>query len=131
MRLRQEFERIVRQRLALTDEQVAKLRATNQRFAPERRALNERERGIRQAMRVEMQPGVAANDPHLSALIDSLFAVQRSRLETVQAEQRELATFLTPSQRVRYFALQEQMRRRIQTLLQRRAGPPGIADSGR
>jgi len=117
-RLRMRFEQIVRQRLQLTDQQVAQLRSSNQHFAPQRRALNMREREIRQSMRAELQPGVAANEQHVSALTDSLFGVQRARLDMLQSEQRDLATFLTPSQRVRYYALQEQLRRRVEALRQ-------------
>jgi hypothetical protein len=131
-RLRMRFEQIVRQRLQLTNQQVAQLRASNRRFAPQRRALAMREREIRQAMRAELQPGVAANEQHLSALTDSLFGVQRARLDMLQSEQRDLATFLTPSQRVRYYALQEQLRRRVEALRQQqqRMGQPNLEGPG-
>jgi hypothetical protein len=80
-RLRQRFEQIVRQRLQLTDDQMQKLRQTNQRFAAQRRALTEQERGLRSEIRRELQPGVAANQTHVAALTDSLFAIQRQRLD--------------------------------------------------
>ncbi len=118
-RLRMQFERIVRQRLQLTDAQVARLRATNQRFAPQRRDLQMRERQIRQAMRAELRPGAAPDENRLGTLVDSLFALQHERIDMLQSEQRELATFLTPSQRVRYYALQEQLRRRVEAMRQR------------
>jgi periplasmic protein CpxP/Spy len=118
-RLRMQFEMIVRQRLQLTDAQVVQLRSTNQQFAPQRRALAAREREIRQTMRAELQPGSTPNEQGLSGLTDSLFALQRTRLDMLQTEQRQLATFLTPSQRVRYYALQEQLRRRVEALRQR------------
>ncbi len=114
-----QFERIVRQRLQLTDAQVTQLRATNQRFAPQRRDLQMRERQIRQAMRAELQPGGAPDEKRLGTLVDSLFALQHERIDMLQSEQRELATFLTPSQRVRYYALQEQLRRRVEAMRQR------------
>ncbi len=118
-RLRMQFERIVRQRLQLTDAQVAQLRATNQRFAPQRRDLQMRERQIRQAMRAELRPGAVPDEKRLSGLVDSLFALQRERIDMLQSEQRDLATFLSPSQRVRYYALQEQLRRRVEAMRQR------------
>jgi capsule polysaccharide export protein KpsE/RkpR len=114
-----QFERIVRQRLQLTDAQVAQLRATNQRFAPQRRGLQMRERQIRQAMRAELQPGAVPDEKRLGGLVDSLFALQRERIDMLQSEQRDLATFLSPSQRVRYYALQEQLRRRVEAMRQR------------
>jgi hypothetical protein len=125
-RLRQQFEQIVRQRLQLTDAQVAQLRATNQQFAPQRRDLATRERQIRQAMRAELQPGTAPDETRLSTLIDSLFALQRQRIDMLQSEQHQLATFLTPSQRVRYYALQEQLRRRVEQMRQRQQMMQGM-----
>ena len=115
-RVRQRFEQIVRQRLHLTDEQLTELRQTNQHFAAPRRALAERERGLRQAMRQELRDGDAANQPLLASQIDSIFALQRSRLDLLMSEQRELARFLTPAQRVQYYALQEQLRLRVEQM---------------
>jgi hypothetical protein len=130
-RVRERFEQIVRQRLQLTDDQMQKLRQTNQRFAAQRRALTEQERGLRSEIRRELQPGVAANQTHVAALTDSLFAIQHQRLDMAQAEQKELATYLSPVQRVRYYGLQEQLRRRLELIRQRRQGaapPPSPAE---
>ena len=121
-RVRERFEQIVRQRLQLTDDQMQKLRQTNQRFAAQRRALTEQERGLRGEIRRELQPGVAANQTHVAALADSLFAIQHQRLDMAQAEQKELATYLSPVQRVRFYGLQEQLRRRLEMIRQRRQG---------
>jgi LTXXQ motif family protein len=125
-RVRVQFERIVRQRLGLTDAQMAQLRASNQRFAPERRALNVRERQIRQSIRAELQPGGTPDETRVASLTDSLFALQRQRLDMLQSEQRELGTFLSPSQRVRYYALQEQLRRRVEAMQRMRLGGPAV-----
>lgn len=38
------------------------------------------------------------------------------------AEQRAFAAFMTPLQRAKYAALQEQLRRRVETLRRQRAG---------
>jgi hypothetical protein len=127
-RVRERFEQIVRQRLQLTDDQMQKLRQTNQRFAAQRRALTEQERRLRGEIRRELQPGVAANQTHVAALTDSLFAIQRQRLDMAQAEQKELATYLSPVQRVRFYGLQEQLRRRLEMIRQRRQGvAPGAS----
>jgi hypothetical protein len=115
-RLRMRVEQVVRQRLHLNDEQMQRLRQSNSRWAPRRRELATRERGIRAEMRQELRAGGTADQQHLSVLIDSLFVLQRSRLDMLQDEQRELSTFLTPEQRVRYYALQEQLRRRVEAM---------------
>jgi hypothetical protein len=121
-RLRLQFEQIVRQRLQLTDAQVTRLRETNRQFAPQRRALAVREREIRQEMRASLRGrgAGAVDERRMSTLIDSLLTLQHARLDMLQSEQRDLATYLSPSQRVRYYGLQEQMRRRIEALRQRR-----------
>jgi hypothetical protein len=136
-RLRQRFEQIVRQRLHLTDQQVVQLRQTNQHFALRRRELNERERGVRQAMRAELRNVDALDQPRLAAQIDSIFALQRLRLDIAVSEQRELSGFLTPSQRVQYYALQEQLRQRVEQLrrqrqmtMQQRGGDGSTAMTG-
>jgi len=121
--LRARIERVVQQRLHLTDEQLDKLRQTNARWAPRRRALVAQEGAIRREMRDELRPGATPDQHRLGVLIDSLFVLEHSRLDMLQSEQRELATYLTPEQRVRYYALQEQLRRRIQALRQRQAIP--------
>lgn len=129
--LQQRFGLIVRQRLRLTDDQAARLRQTNQRFGVQRRALNERERAVREAMRQELQPGVAANQEHLGSLIDSLIVLQRERLDVFQSEQRDEAQYLTPLQRVQYYGLQEQLRRRLEEIRRRRLqAAPGAAAPG-
>jgi hypothetical protein len=53
--------------------------------------------------------------------------IQRDRIELQIAEQRELSTFMSPLQRARYAALQEQIRRRLQGL--RTAAEKSPADS--
>jgi hypothetical protein len=119
-RVRLRFEQIVRQRLQLTDDQMRRLRETNEHFAGQRRTLSDRERELRKAIRGELVPGTSANQAHVAALADSLIAVQHQRLDILQAEQLELAGYLTPVQRVRYYGLQEQLRRRMDQIRQRR-----------
>jgi periplasmic protein CpxP/Spy len=117
-RIRIQFEQIVRRRLQLTDDQLMRLRQTNRQFAPQRQALTAHERNIRQTIRAELRPGVVTDEHRVALLMDSLFVLQHERLDMLQSEQRELATFLTPSQRVRYYALQEQLQRRVQAMRQ-------------
>ncbi len=123
-RIRQRFAQVVQTRLGLTDAQMAQLRATNQRFAGQRRALSASERGVRQSLQAELRPGAAANQERVSALMDSLLAIQRQRLDLVQAEQHDESGYLTPVQRVRYYALQQALRKRLQQLQQVVAAHP-------
>jgi periplasmic protein CpxP/Spy len=123
-RIRRRFAQVVQTRLGLTDAQMAQLRATNAKFGAQRRPLAARERSIRQALRGEMRPGVAADQDRVSSLTDSLFQIQRERLDLAQAEQKELSGYLSPVQRVQYYALQEALRRRLEQLQQAAAEHP-------
>jgi periplasmic protein CpxP/Spy len=105
--------RIVQERLQLTDNQMRRLRAVNRGRAQQRQELFARERDARVTVRREIMRGDSADQRRVAALIEELFAVQRARLELLQAEQRELAEFLTPVQRARYLELQEQVHRRV------------------
>lgn len=121
--IRRRFAQVVRNRLGLSDSQMVQLMATNRRFADRRRALAGREAEVRQALRQEMRPGVAGDQHRVSALMDSLFALQRDRLNLAEEEQRDLAAYLTPVQRVQFYALQEALRKRLEQV-QRGATPP-------
>lgn len=126
--VRQRWMQVVQQRLQLSDDQVARLKETNRHFGAERNQLNKAERGVRAEMRDQLTGATAPDDKRLSALLDSLLDIQRQRLEIVRAEQQELKQFMTPLQRVRYLALQEQLRQRIEALRQRAGGKRGGAD---
>jgi len=46
--------------------------------------------------------------------------IQKRLLQLMESEQRELATIMTPVQRAKFTALQEQIRRRVEQMRQRR-----------
>lgn len=117
--LRQRIARVVRTRLQLDDRQFAQLARVNQRYAQRRRDLVQRERGTRQSLRDELLRGDQANQGRVSDLLDQLTTVQQDRLDLFRQEQRELSAFLTPVQRAKYAALQEQIRKRINTFRER------------
>ncbi len=130
--LRQRWQRVVVQRLGLTDLQARRLQETNRHFAAQRQALNQAERGVRGEMRAQLTGAQPADDKRLATLLDSLLDIQRQRVVLTQDEQRELALYLTPLQRVRFLALQEQLRLRVEGLRQAakgRADQPVGADS--
>jgi hypothetical protein len=113
---RERTAKLVQQRLGLNDVQLAKLEQSNARYAPQLRQLAAQERDIRSQLRNEMMAGNAANQQHVSDLLDAAFRMQRQRLGIVEAEQKDLAGFLTPIQRARYIALQSQFGKRAQEL---------------
>ena len=119
---RERTAQIVRRRLELNDDQMAKLQASNQQFDQQRMALVAEERQTRQALRAELMAGNAANQQKVGSLLDQLLRLQRRRLDIVESEQRDLGRFLTPVQRAKYFGLQNEMRKRMQELRERASG---------
>ena len=132
-RVRENFAAEVKKRLALSDDQMTRLMAVNQRLDAERRELFQQERAARMALRTELQAGDAANQARVGEVLDTLLRLQRRRLELVEREQRELAGFLTPVQRARYQAFVDFMQRRMDAMADgrgrgeaRRGGDPGL-----
>jgi periplasmic protein CpxP/Spy len=113
---------LAQQKLGLTDAQLAQLEQTNARFAPQMNQLVAQERETRQQLRLEMTRGNQANQQHVSDLLDNTVRLQKQRIALVEAEQKDLARFLTPTQRAGYIALQAQFRMRAQELMRRNAG---------
>lgn len=113
---RERTARLTKQRLGLTDAQLDRLEKTNARFAPQLRQLGAEEREIRQQLRQEMMAGNSANQQRVSDLLDGAIRLQKQRIAIVEAEQKDLAGFLTPVQRARYIALQAQFRKRAEEL---------------
>jgi Spy/CpxP family protein refolding chaperone len=113
---RQRAARLAQQKLGLTDAQLAQLEQTSARFSPQLNQLVSQERETRRQLRLEMSAGSKANQQHVSALLDSSISFQKQRISLVEAEQKDLARFLSPTQRAGYIALQAQIRRRAQEL---------------
>ena len=126
---RERSARLTKQRLGLTDAQLDRLETTNARFAPQLRQLGVQERDIRQQLRQEMMAGKSANQQRVSDLLDAAIRLQKQRIAIVEAEQKELAGFLTPVQRARYIALQTQFRKRAEEL-SGKGGRPNQRPSG-
>lgn len=116
-------------RIGFTDDQMAQLEATSRRFDQRRRALAQDERAERIALREQVQADSAADQPAIAASLDRLLRLQRQRVDLQADEMKELSAFTTPLQRAKFFALQEQVRKRVQELMRARGesnrrGPP-------
>jgi Spy/CpxP family protein refolding chaperone len=122
------LEALMRTRLGLDDAQVAQLRAVTGRFARERQPLVAEERRTRMLLREELNRGDRADQTTVAAALDRLLELQQRRLSLVQQEQRELARFLSPTQRAQFLGMQERAMRAAQQLRQdreMRRGPRG------
>ncbi len=129
-RVRERMATMIQKRLVLTDDQMKKLGETNRRHDERRRLLLDQERDIRMGMRDEMLLAEKANQAKVAELLDRLLKVQRQRLDIVEQEQKELAGYLTPVQRVQFLALQDQMRK-FRNEAQRRGGADSPGQRGR
>ncbi len=125
-RLQDRINLLVRTRLALTDEQFTQLRAVSTRMESERRALRRDETAARIEIRRQLAAGETPNEARVAELLEQLPRLERRRIDMLEQEQRELARFLQPSQRARYFALQDQLRRELQEGQRRRLDGDGL-----
>ena len=123
--IRRGFWRVAKQRIGFTDDQMLRLEQSTQRFDVQRRTLAQQEKAQRIALRREILADSAADQSAIAGAMDRLHELQRQRLDLQTEEQKELATFMTPLQRAKFLALQEQVRRRMQELL--RARPDSAA----
>ena len=128
-KLQQRVDNLLRVRLELTDEQFTKMQALNTRLDEEKRAQRAEEGDVRRALRAELLPGATPNDATIAELLDKLPVVERKRIALQEREQKELAGFMKPAQRARFFALQDELRRSLQEV-QRLRGRGGLPDDG-
>ncbi|MGQ0650035.1 MAG: hypothetical protein ACT4P7_21000 [Gemmatimonadaceae bacterium] len=128
-RFRERLGAVMRERLGLNEDQLRRLGEVNERFESRRRELFQSEREIRIGMRRALGNDSSATNEEVARLMDRAIQLQRQRIDLLEAEQRELAQFLTPIQRARYFGVQEQLRRQMEEMRDRRR-PPGALDSG-
>ena len=124
-RFRERLAAVVQQRLGLSDAQMRRLAATNRTFDERRRLLLQQERDARMAIRDEILAAERANQDRVAELLDRMLQIQRQRIDLLEEEQRELATFMSPVQRARYLALQDDLRRRMEALRRDRRTRPG------
>ena len=123
--LRRNLWQIAKQRIGLTDAQMVQLERTSQRFDDRRRALAAEERGQRVILRQELVADARADQDRVAKALDRLHQLQRERVDLQIEEQHEFAAFMTPVQRAKYAALQEQVRRRVDELRRQRPDSGG------
>lgn len=113
--VRQALWQATRRRVGLDDAQMTRLGTVTRTLEPRRVALGARERDARRQLRRELA-GERPDDATVNRLLGELLVVQRGRVDLLAEEQRALSAFMTPVQRARYFALQEQFRRRLEQM---------------
>jgi hypothetical protein len=128
-RVRDRIALILKERLALTDDQSRRMSDLWVRLEPERRALTREERETRAALRAELLAGSQGNETRIRELMDRVSVLDRKKLDLRDREQQELAQFLSPGQRARFFALQDELRRAFNNA-QRRRLEEGVIGGG-
>jgi len=117
------FTRRVQQDLNLSQDQAAKLRASQERFGSRRRDVMQQQLQRRRALENQMQPGIAANSDSVRKLMDGIQAGRAEMLKIEQDQDREMAGYLTPVQRARYQQMRERFMQRVGELrMERREG---------
>lgn len=127
-RVQQRLWQATQRRVGLTDAQMNRLAPIHQRFEAQRRNITREERHTRLALRDALRDSTHADQSRVSGYLDRLVELQHQRSDLLDQEQKELAQFMTPIQRARYTALQEQVRRRVDQLRRQRQAAAG--DSG-
>ncbi|MEO8620458.1 MAG: hypothetical protein ABI625_05290 [bacterium] len=117
--IRRSLWRVAKLRIGFTDDQMLRIERTSQRFDQQRRMLAQTEVAQRRAMRAEILSD-SANQGNIATALEQLHSVQQRRLDLQAEEQKEFASFMTPLQRAKFMALQEQVRRRLQDLTRAR-----------
>jgi len=118
---RQAIEKVIRTQLQPTEEQMARLRQVEQQFMPRRQLLEREEMQTRRELRQAMLDSANLNEARIGQLLDRMITFPGRRAALMEEEQKSLAKFLSPLQRAKFNAIQEQLRRRID---QGRGGPP-------
>jgi Spy/CpxP family protein refolding chaperone len=126
--VQQAFRTRVREVLSLDQAKTRRLFQTDQDFNRQRSALNQSERQARVALAAAMDSG-AVDQSKIDQYINQLVQAPRKRADLLEAEQKELSTFLTPLQRAQFLSLRERLNERMRQLNQadaagRRGQPP-------
>ena len=87
------------------------LNQVNTKYDRQRGEIQRDERQARLGLKAAMEDTAAADqNARIEQLMNVLVGAQRRRADLFEAEQKELAGFLTPLQRARYSVLQERLR---------------------
>jgi hypothetical protein len=129
-RFRRQLAALLKTQLGLSDEGMRQLSEVNQRFDVQRRELIRREMMTRRSLRDEVLKQDSADAGRIETLLTEQFKLERERTDITEAEQRELAKFLTPVQRARYLGVQEQVRRQMDQMRGRGMQPLGDPPPG-
>ena len=119
--IEQRFSARVKDELGLNDDQATRLRATQEKFGAQRRALAQEQGERRRALDGQMRPGMPANADSVNKLMAGLRSGREQMVKIDQDEDREMQGYLTPVQRAQFLQMRERLMQRVNEMrLERR-----------
>jgi hypothetical protein len=125
-RIEERFAVRIQEQLGLSNEQMAKLRATTVKFGGRRRELERSQLAIRRALDVQLRPGIAANRDSVARLMDNLLGGRVAYAQTYRDESSELKSYLNPVQRAQLMTMRERLLRHARQFRERRGESEGM-----
>jgi len=120
-RIRQRWNEHIRSTLGLSDDQTAKLQATEQRFEGQRQPIRAHQREINQALNAELAAGTP-NQDRVRQLVNERQDNQVKLQQVNRDEAREIQGYLTPVQHARYQEERRRFQERVAEVVRHRRG---------
>src|SRR5947199_9980640 len=117
--IRQRWNQHVRTTLGLSDDQTARLQATEQRFEEQRQPIRARQREINRSLNAELVSGTP-NQDRVKQLINERQDNQLRLQQVNRDEAREMQGFLTPVQHARYQEERRRFQERVAEVIRQR-----------
>ena len=117
--IRRRWNEHVRSTLGLTDDQSAKLQATEERFEGQRQPIRARQREINQQLNAELASGTP-NQDRVKQLINERQDNQLQLQQVNRDEARDMQGYLTPVQHARYQEERRKFQERVAQVFRQR-----------
>ena len=119
-RIEERFASRAQERLGLTNDQTAKLRATSHQFGTRRAELRTRSHRLREALAAQLQPGVGANQDSVAKLTDAMIELRLAEAQLSRDEIKEQSKYLNSVQRAQLYVMRERFAERVKEVHGRR-----------
>jgi Spy/CpxP family protein refolding chaperone len=118
--IRQRWHMQVRRQLNLSDDQSARLQATEDRFFERRREIRQRQRAVLEALRSQLQPGMDASADSVRTLMEARDENRAAVAQLDRDEDNEMMAYLSPVQLARYQLMRQRLQERIAEMRRQR-----------
>jgi len=124
MRVRARMAEMMRERLALSEEDDARLSTVVEQFDGQRRQLAREQRGLRRRVE-ELRLDRGQDQSEAAELLQRMAALRMQEAELYQAEQEALLEILTPVQVLHYVSMRDLLGERLQRIRGGQSGRSG------